>query len=181
MSSEQMQELHEEAEHGRHDPTKAPVSFTMAVLAVVVATVSLAGHRAHTDEILAQTRATDQWAYYQAKTIRRHSDQMFVDMSSFFVSKDPEGVAKLREKYASEADRYGKEQKDLEAEAQKMEDETKMWERRTNYYDLAEVLVEIALVVTSITLLTEVRAFWFAGIVVGVIGTGVSLAGLLLA
>ena len=51
----------------------APVSLTMAILAVLVATVSLLGHRAHTEEILMQTRATDQWAYYQAKNMRRNT------------------------------------------------------------------------------------------------------------
>jgi Domain of unknown function (DUF4337) len=177
MSSRKAHEVHEGIEHARHDPDKVPVAFTMAVLAVVVATVSLAGHRAHTEEILAQTRVTDQWAYYQAKTIRRHSDQMFVDMNSFFVSKDPAGSAELKEKYGAEAERYGKEQKDLEAEARKLEDETKLWRRRTDYYDLAEVLLEIALVITSITLLAEKRVFWYAGIFVGIAGTAVAVAG----
>ena len=39
----------------------------MAVLAVLVATVSLLGHRTHTEEIILQNQVTDQWAYYQAK------------------------------------------------------------------------------------------------------------------
>ena len=33
----------------------------------------LLGHRAHTEEILSQTRATDQWSYYQAKNMRRNN------------------------------------------------------------------------------------------------------------
>ena len=45
----------------------------MAILAVLVATVTLLGHRAHTEEILLQTKATDQWNYYQAKNMRRNN------------------------------------------------------------------------------------------------------------
>ena len=47
------------------------VAVTMAILAVLLATDSLFGHRAHTEELLDQAQASDQWAYYQAKTIRR--------------------------------------------------------------------------------------------------------------
>ncbi len=79
MGSEELQELHEHAEHARHDPSVAPVSLTMAVLAVIVATVSLLGHRTHTEEVILQNRVSDQWAYFQAKNIRRHEDQIFVD------------------------------------------------------------------------------------------------------
>ena len=66
--AEEIQEIHEHAEAGHHDPTLAPVTITLAVLAVLVAVVSLAGHRAHTEEILRQNKATDQWAYYQQRT-----------------------------------------------------------------------------------------------------------------
>ena len=62
--SDELQELHENAEHARERPDLAPVTLTMAVLAVLVATVSLLGHRTHTEEIILQNKVTDQWAYY---------------------------------------------------------------------------------------------------------------------
>ena len=70
--SEEVHELQEHAEHARHDPSLAPVTLTMAVLAVLVATVSLLGHRTAVEEVVLQNKATDQWAYYQAKNIRLH-------------------------------------------------------------------------------------------------------------
>ena len=57
--ADEIQELRENAEHGAEEPSLAPVTVTMAVLAVLVASVSLLGHRAHTEEILHQTKATD--------------------------------------------------------------------------------------------------------------------------
>ena len=78
--TEELTELHEHAEHAREHPDLAPVTLTMAVLAVLVATVSLMGHRTHTEEIILQNKVTDQWAYYQAKNIRRHNDEMFADL-----------------------------------------------------------------------------------------------------
>jgi hypothetical protein len=70
----------------------------MAVLAVLVATVSLLGHRTHTEEIILQNKVTDQWAYYQAKNIRRHTDELFADLATVVASKDAEAAAKLQEK-----------------------------------------------------------------------------------
>src|ERR1700704_4217121 len=106
MSADEFQELHEHAEHAHHNPSLAPISLTMAVLAVLVATVSLLGHRAHTEEVILQNKVSDQWAYYQAKNIRRHSDEQFADMVALTNPKDLGQANKLREKYATEADRY---------------------------------------------------------------------------
>jgi hypothetical protein len=53
--SEELHELQEHAENARHDPSMAPVSLTMAVLAVLVATVSLLGHRTSTEEVVYRT------------------------------------------------------------------------------------------------------------------------------
>jgi len=161
---DELTELHEHAEHAREHPDLAPVSLTMAVLAVLVATVSLLGHRSHTEEIILQNKVTDQWAYYQAKNIRRHNDEMFADLTAVVASKDPEATAKLKEKYRGEAERYKDEQKDLEKEAHATEAETKLTTRKADRFDLGEVFLEIALVVTSITLLSGRRIFWQLGI-----------------
>src|SRR5579863_1407191 len=171
MSSDELQELHEHAEHARHDPSVAPVSLTMAVLAVVVATVSLLGHRTHTEEVVLQNKVSDQWAYYQAKNMRRHEDQLFVDLAGIIAAKDNADAASLRAKYADEAKRYTEEQKDLQADANHLQQETELAGRRADRYDLGEVFLEIALVVTSITLLSKKQGFWYGGIVLGVIGT----------
>jgi hypothetical protein len=50
MSSDELQELQEHAEHAQHNPSLAPVSLSMAILAVLLAAASLLGHRAHTEE-----------------------------------------------------------------------------------------------------------------------------------
>ena len=73
--SEELHELQEHAEHAREHPDLAPITLTMAVLAVLVATVSLLGHRTHTEEVILQNKVTDQWSYYQAKKIRQHTDE----------------------------------------------------------------------------------------------------------
>ncbi len=180
MESDEIHELQEHAEHARHDPSLAPISLTMAILAVVVATVSLLGHRAHTEEVVLQNKVSDQWAYYQAKSIRRHTDELFADITSVIGTKDTEQTTKLHDKYSAEAQRYRDEQKDLDNEARKLEQETQHERRRGDRYDLAEVFLEIALVITSITLLSGRRIFWQLGIVMAILGIGITASGVLI-
>jgi hypothetical protein len=175
--SEELNELKEHAEHAKEDPSLAPVSLTMAVLAVLVAVVSLLGHRAHTEEVVLQAKSSDQWAYYQAKNIRRHTDELFTDLTSVTPTTDAAALAKLRDKYSQEASRYKDDQKEIEDKAREMEAEVATERNRADRFDLSEVFLEIGLVVTSITLLSGRRVFWGLGLVLGVVGIVVAATG----
>jgi hypothetical protein len=177
--SEELSELQEHAEHAKHDPSLAPISVTMAILAVVVAVVTLLGHRAHTEEVVLQAKSSDQWAYYQAKNIRRHEDEIFSDLTSVEATTDAAAVAKLREKYSGEAARYKDEQKEIEDKAREMEAEVATERNRADRFDLAEVFLEVGLVITSITLLSGRRIFWWLGILLGVVGIVIASSGFL--
>lgn len=177
MSADELHELQENAEHAHHNPSMAPVSLTMAVLAVLVAVVSLLGHRAHTEEVVLQAKSSDQWSYYQAKNIREHEDDLFSGMAGMMNSNDAAGLAKFREKYSLEAERYKHEKEDIQNEARRLEAEVATERNRADRYDLAEVFLEIGLVITSITLLSSKRTYWYIGLVLSVIGIAVAITG----
>ena len=178
--ADELQELQENAEHGANEKSLAPVTITMAILAVLVASVSLMGHRAHTEEILNQTKATDQWSYYQAKDIRRRSYELFLDEISVFSLQNSEQVEKIKEKYAKEVERYKDEGKDIQSEAKAAENEVRTEQKRADRFDLGEVLLEAALVICSITLLTRKKVFWLLGIILGLLGVAIASTGLLI-
>jgi Domain of unknown function (DUF4337) len=174
MSTEELQELQEHAEDAAQDRSLAPVSLTMAILAVLVAVASLLGHRAHTEEVVLQTRANDEWGYYQGKDVRLHVDQELSALTSFLALSDPAKAAGWRTGNQAETEKYQKQKDDIEARAKELEREA-AWERdRADRYDLAEVFLEIGLVVTSITLLSGRRIFWQSGMVLGVIGLAIA-------
>src|SRR5262245_37392727 len=54
----------------RHDHLQRRIGVTMAVMAALLAAATLMGHRLHTEEVVAQTKLADGWAYYQAKNTR---------------------------------------------------------------------------------------------------------------
>jgi Domain of unknown function (DUF4337) len=178
--ADEIQELRERAEKGAEDRNLAVVTVTMAILAVLIAGASLLGHRAHTEELLLQTQATDQWAYYQAKDIRRRSYEVLVDELSVFQLQNAAQGASIKDKYDKEIDRAAEQQKDIQAEATKAENEVKINGRRADRFDLGEVLLEASLVICSITLLTRKRIFLHLGILIGICGVAVAAAGFLI-
>jgi hypothetical protein len=178
-----MHEVMEAAEeHGNHEelPFLIPVAVTLSILAVLVAIATLLGHRAATEELMLQTKATDQWAYFQAKNIRLHEMQSVADMLGTFTTIDKEKAEALREKYVKETERYGKEKDEISEQAKDLERERDLAGRREDRFDAAEVILEIALIVCSLTLLTKKKIFWFSGIALGVAGFCVTLSGFLL-
>jgi Domain of unknown function (DUF4337) len=67
-----------------------PVAVALSILAVLVAIATLLGHRAASEEIFLQTKASDQWAYFQAKNIRLHEMQIAADMLATLAPADKE-------------------------------------------------------------------------------------------
>ncbi len=167
-------EIHEEYRY------TLPVSLTISILAVLVAGAALLSHRAHTEELLLQAQATDQWAYYQAKNIRWHEMQSIADLLGALAPQDKEKTAALHEKYLEEVQRYEGDKEDISEKAKELEKERDLISRRADRFDGGEALLEVGLVICSITLLTKRRAFWIAGIFVGAFGVAMAVTGLFL-
>ena len=73
------EELQEDIEKAK-EPFDKSVAATMAILAAFLAVVSVLGHIMTTEELLLQQKASDQWSYYQAKSIRRYQSEVARDL-----------------------------------------------------------------------------------------------------
>jgi hypothetical protein len=169
-----MQEATELGESHGADPLSLRVSLTISILAVVMAAVTLLGHRAHTEELMLQQRASDQWAFYQAKNIRWHQDEAFANLLNMLQAADVVRARSAAEKYSAEAERYDKDKEEISADARGLEKERDHERRRGDRFDVAEGLLEVSIVLASVTLLTRRRMFWLAGIGLGTLGAAVS-------
>jgi len=176
-----MPEIEIHAHHGEHEsnPLVLPVSLTISILAVVVAAATLMGHRAHTEELKFQGKVTDQWNFYQAKNIRMHEMEVMVDLLGSVTTVDKEKTELLRKKYQKEVERYQSDKDSISETAKKLQEEEDLVRKRADYFDAGEGVLEIALVICSLTLLTNKKIFWFAGMIIGAIGVAASLAGFL--
>lgn len=176
----EVMEAHEASGSREDSRLTLPVAVTLSILAVLVAIATLLGHRASTEEIILQTKATDQWALFQAKNIRLHEMQGFADLLGTLSPVDKEKTEALREKYLKETDRYEQEKDEASEQAKELEKERESSSRRADRYEAGEVILEIALIICSLTLLTKKRIFWLFGIALGLIGLGTTLSGFLI-
>jgi hypothetical protein len=163
MEANEAHELQEHAEHGASDTTMRPVAFTMSVLAVLVAIATVLGHRTHTEAVLQQNKATDKWNEYQAKKIRQYNTGLELDLLGVINLNDKDKAAKLAKSYADHQSKWNDDLKEAQEKATELENEVALAERRANRFDLGEALLEIGLVVTSVTLLTRTRLYWYFG------------------
>jgi len=170
MEPNEAQELQEQAEHGEHEKVLRPVAFTMSVLAVLVAVTTVLGHRTHTEAVLTQNQATDQWNYYQAHKIRSNDTALAADLLSVVTIADKDAAKKLAKGYADHQEKWADNLKEEQEKAEALETKVEQAEARADHFDLAEALLEIGLVITSITLLTRKRIYWFFGLVFSLVG-----------
>src|SRR5215813_2178011 len=120
------------AAHGEENPLVLPVSLTMSIMAVVLAAVTLLAHRASTHELLLQSQATDQWAYFQAKNIRLHEMEANVDIFNTLATKDSEKAEKMAQKYEKQVAKYEADKEDISEKAKEMEKERDVLGRRAD-------------------------------------------------
>ena len=155
------------------------ISLAISILAVLVAMVTVLGHRSHTEAVLAQSRANDQWAYYQAKRIREDNLSVVVDQMQLqpFMNS-PAAATKIAE-YRAQLQKMGGELKEEQDKARELEGETAHAEQQASRYDLGEALLQISVVLSSITLFTRKRTWFFGGIGLGLVGMVVAGSALL--
>jgi len=170
MEANEAHELQEQHHHASGDSSLKPVSFTMSILAVLVSIVTVLGHRTHTEAVLAQARASDQWNLYQAHKIRQYETQLITDMLNTLSIRDQQSADKILDGYKSHLQKWNQDLTETENTAHELEAEVNRSERRADRFDLGEALLEISLVVTSITLLARQRAYWYLGMLFGVAG-----------
>lgn len=214
-------ESHEHAEHvahaGHEESHGGPgaeggfqgrVALTMAIVAALLAVVTMLSHRSHNEHIVLQTeatrletqasilhtRASDTWAFYQAKKTRQNDLRSSLALLPL-VAREPasEAVQKQAEDWrahiaAYDSDKAG-ELSDLKAQAESLTreaetkrtlavariDESGLVHLRSDRYDLAELGAEIALVLCSISLLTKRRVFWGIAVVFALAGSAGAL------
>jgi uncharacterized protein DUF4337 len=164
MEANEAQELQEHAEHGAHESSMRPVAFTMSVLAVLVAVTTVLGHRTHTDALLFTINKTDMWNEYQAQKIRSTDTGNTADLMSVLTVADKEKAAAKLKGYADHQAKWTSDFEKDQEQAKEFDEKFEQAEVRAIRFDLSETLLEIGLVVTSVTLLTKSRIYWFLGL-----------------
>jgi hypothetical protein len=169
-----------EHHHGEDSPLVIPVSVTISILAVLVAIVTLMGHRAHTEELSLETQAASRWQQYQAKSIRQRETHIGSRIVSIVGPLNKDQGEKVAKEFESEEEHYASDKEDVSKIAEELEAKRDRAMHRADRFDLGEVLLDIGLVICSLTLLSKKKIFWIGGVLVAVVGFVVAGSGFLM-
>ena len=178
---ERTAEEHHESESRGDLPERMVPAITAAVLAVFAAFGSLLSGHAANEAILAQNKATDQWAYFQAKSTK---EQIF-DVGSQVVNALTEGTAQADrtkpalERLRGEVRRYEREKEEINREAERWEEASRHEYRKHTRFALGIALFQVGIVLASVSLLVRFRWLHVSSLVTGVIGGLYLIVGLL--
>jgi hypothetical protein len=176
-------ENHEHMEHAEHaakagDKLLTNVSITIAVLAVLSAvtgsleTVASGQALAQKNEaVLSQARASDSWAFYQAKSLKKHI---------YGIAADAGGP---------KADKYRKTQADNAADEERIQNEAKAFEKerdeklklsetaenRHHTLTVAATLLHMGIAISTIAIIAHKKWPWLASLVLAVVGSGLAI------
>jgi len=169
MEASEIHEFSEQLKEGA-EQSLMHVSLIIAILAVLVAMVTVLGHRAHTQAVLEQTRAADQWNEYQARKLRVQQTQSENTLLSLLPSVD---AAATQAKIAANKGLAAKWQAELDEDmkkAQEMETGVEHAEHEAARFDLGEAMLQISVVLASITLLTRHQRYVIVALVLAAVG-----------
>jgi hypothetical protein len=179
MEANEVQEFaNEMKESGEGGESLKRISLGISILAVLVAMVTVLGHRSHTEAVLMQSRAGDQWNEYQAKKIRMDNLSVAVDILGLQPSSDAAAVTAKTKEYQAHIEKWKTELVEEQDKARDFEKEVDHAEHQAARYDLGEALLQIAVVLCSITLFTRKRAYFLLGLAFGAAGVVVAAAAL---
>ena len=187
MSAHESMEHAEHAEHASGSNKK--IALLIAVIALFLALSETLGKGAQTESISKNVEASNLWAFFQAKSIRRTvvqatSDQarlslglMGDDAAKAALSKQIDDWKKTADRYRSEPE-TGEGQDQLAARAKHAEHERDLAMARYHHYEVASAAFQIGIVLASATIITGMIVLaWVSGAlaIAGVVFTAIGL------
>ena len=169
MEPTEIQEFSNQMKEAGGEESLTQISLAISILAVLVAMVTVLGHRSHTEAVLMQGRATDQWNEYQAKKIREDNLSVVVDTLQLASAPSSAAQTKLAE-YQAHIAKWKSELAEEQDKAHEYEEDVKHTEHQAARYDLGEALLQIAVVLCSVTLFTRKKSYFLFGLGLGVAG-----------
>ena len=175
---------HEELEHAEHAEHAAHsnkgIALLISVLALFLALGETMGKSAQTNAITWNVKASDLWAFYQAKTIRMYTIQVAGANMTIELSRTTDSAVKdLQQKqidtWKKEAarldDEPGKDgRKQLTVQARHAEELREHELAKYHHFEISGAAFQIGIVLASATIITGIMALaWISG-ALGLVG-----------
>ncbi|MCX6926247.1 MAG: DUF4337 family protein, partial [Verrucomicrobia bacterium] len=141
------------------------VSLTVVIIAVVAAVAAQWSGKYGSSNQMSQAQASDQWAFYQAKSIKQHLDEVtLAQLTRNGNTNDPE-LAKTIKKLSDNLGRYEKEKAEIKGKAEALEKLRDEASRRGGRMSLAISYFTVAIATASICTVTKKKPLWFVALI----------------
>ena len=128
--------------------------------------------------ILKQTQASNQWTYFQAKSIKSslyeiQKEELEIELNTIGQTASRDVTEKLEKKIASYSQRikrYDDEKAAIMSDAKKLEAERDLGTRHSQAFGLAVILLQLAILLSSIAALMKNKSVWVLGLLLGGLG-----------
>ncbi|HTI88000.1 MAG TPA: DUF4337 domain-containing protein [Alphaproteobacteria bacterium] len=176
------------ADHADHSGNK-PIAILISLLAAVLAITETAGKSAQTEYLSQQVEASNLWAFYQAKTIRRTvligaADRLQLDRELVpNILGAGEAMDNRVTAWRKDIDRWetepetGEGRRELTTRAQEAEKKRDLANTRYHHYEYGSAALQLAIVLASASIVTGVVLLTWAAAGLGVIGALFALFG----
>lgn len=151
------------------------IAITTVILAVCATLAAFKAAGYGNRMVLAQSQASDQWAYYQAKSIKETAYQVQRDSLALMMQEAarPEVYAAKVAEFDQEIARYKKEKSDITSDAKRLEKERDVSQGFNSRYGQAMIFLQIGILLSSLASINKTDYYWYMGLVSG--GAGVAM------
>lgn len=169
MAWDELERLTEKQERADRDKW---IGVYIASLAVLLALCSMGGGNAAKNATLKNIEATNTWAFFQAKNMRRHVLRLQVDEFEIRLATDKAMTEADRAAITAKVEQYRKQDESLTKDPDKPEGQREgldqLWSkgkvleaerdeamRQDPYFDYAEAFLQIAIVLASVAIISR--------------------------
>jgi len=154
------------------------LALTTVVFAVGATLATFKGGSYSTRALLSQTQASDQWAYFQAKSIKGNlyslqKEQLELQLGVL----GPAVPAEVRTAYegriaasSQKMQKYEQEQALIRTDAEALEKNRDDSKRHQAAFGVAVIFLQITILLSSVAALMKKRPLWYAALVLGTVG-----------
>lgn len=162
----------------KKEPWLNYLALSTIVLAVCATMATFKGGGYSTRSVLSQTQASDQWAFFQSKSIKGYLYEMQKDQLEIQLkTQGPSLSAGLADEYRRKIDGYAAKIAKYEAEKAKIQTDAKKLEtvrddaqRHSKAFGVAVIFLQIAILFSSIAALLKKKYMWILGVLIGAWG-----------
>lgn len=164
------------------------LAFTTVIFAALATLSTFKGGSFSSKAVVFQAQASDQWAYFQAKSIRESLYRIQKEnlslqeglLPSTVTPDEKEKITQALAQSESKVEKYEAEKNDIEKAARALEKSRDEAQTHGKPLGLAVIFLQIAIVLSSIGGLLKRKEVWYLGLPIGLTGIILFVDGFLL-